>query len=113
MSEELKCPICGEPQVNKRSLALHMWNHHKIKYSEYMKGNNELNESKNVAKDGLIKPSIVKENKEFVNETPAMKIDKDIIKESEKPDRDFVKTIKNPYRDLYPTDGLVMNEWLN
>ena len=26
---------------------------------------------------------------------------------------DFRKAVKNPYRDLYPSDGVVMNEWLH
>lgn len=114
MSEDLKCPICGEEQVNKRSLALHMWNKHKIKYKEYMKEkeNTTMNESTKCS-EGLIQPGMVKESKEFVNEKPAVIVDKEIMKESERPDRDFVSQTHNPYRDLYPADGIVMNEWLH
>lgn len=110
MNDELKCPVCGELQKNTRSLALHMWNHHKIKYKEYMEGKQPINESKYA--EGLLKPTTMKESKEFVNETPAATIDKDIIIEAEKPDREFVTKVHNPYRDLYPADGQVMNEWL-
>lgn len=112
MSEEFICPICGEAQQNKRSLALHMWNKHKIKYSEYNanKQDTALNESK--FSEGLIKPSIVKEAKEFVNEKPAAVIDKSLLKETERRDTDFVKAYTNPYKDMYPADGQVLNEWL-
>ena len=112
MNDELKCPICGSEQTNKRSVALHMWNLHKVKYKEYLKGNTTMNENTKCA-DGLMKPAVVKESKEFINEQPKAIVDKDIIKESEKPDRDFVTQVHNPYRDLYKDDSPVMNEWLH
>lgn len=111
MSEDLKCPICGEELQNKRSLALHMWNKHKVKYKEYIEGKSTMNESTKCS-EGLIQPGMVKESKEFVNEKPAVIVDREIMKESETPDRDFVSQTRNPYRDLYPSDGQVMNEWL-
>lgn len=112
MAEELICPICGETLNNTRHRGSHMWNKHQIKYSEYVKGAEPMNESTKCA-DGLIKPSMVKESKEFVNE-PAVVIDKELMKESERTDTDFVKTVHNPYRDLYMNDqGTVLNEWLH
>lgn len=105
MSEEMICPICGEQLNNARHRGSHMWNKHQIKYSEYV-----LNESNKFA-DGLIKPTMVKESKEFINE-PAVKIDRELMKESERKDTDFVKTYSNPYKDMYPADGNVLNEFL-
>lgn len=113
--EEMKCPICGIEFNNTRHRGSHFWNAHKIKYSEYIKnGEQTMNESTQPkCADGLIKPALVKESKEFVTETAAV-IDKELMKESERTDTDFVKTVRNPYRDLYKNDqGEVLNEWLH
>lgn len=111
---ELTCPICGEPVENRMKLGAHMWAKHKVKLKEYeaQQCNMAVNEGTKAA-EKLIQPEIVKESKEFVNEQPAAFIDRDFVNEAKDKDTDFVKAVKNPYRDLYPSDGVVMNEWLH
>lgn len=111
---ELTCPICGEPVENRMKLGAHMWAKHKVKLKEYeaQQYNMAVNEGTKAA-EKLIQPEIVKESKEFVNEQPAAFIDRDFVNEAKDKDTDFVKAVKNPYRDLYPSDGVVMNEWLH
>lgn len=112
---ELTCPICGEPVENRMKLGAHMWAKHKVKLKEYEAQQYNMpavNEGTKAA-EKLIQPEIVKESKEFVNEQPAAFIDRDFVNEAKDKDTDFVKAVKNPYRDLYPSDGVVMNEWLH
>ena len=60
----------------------------------------------------MFQPTQITEAKEFVNEAPAVIIDKELMKEAERKDTDFVKTVRNPYKDLYNDGGQVLNEWL-
>lgn len=135
MSEinEMQCPICNKIFTNGRQRASHFWNLHKIKYSEYVAGNSAINnvidemnkpdivaqqpqviqESKTVKPaEALFQPTQITEAKEFVNEAPAVVIDKELMKEAERKDTDFVKAVRNPYKDLYNDGGQVLNEWL-
>ena len=135
MSEinEMQCPICNKIFTNGRQRASHFWNLHKIKYSEYVAGNSAINnvidemnkpdvvaqqpqviqESKAVKPaEALFQSTQITEAKEFVNEAPAVIIDKELMKEAERKDTDFVKTVRNPYKDLYNDGGQVLNEWL-
>jgi hypothetical protein len=130
--EELKCDICGQEFKNKQQRGSHYWNQHKIKYSEYAKQKASLSAvideasrpdtaytkpiQESVAQkpaEALFQPSQITETKEFVNEAPAMVIDRELMKESERTDTDFVKKAMNPYRDLYPGAGQVFNERLD
>lgn len=130
---DMVCDICGEPFTSTRHRGSHYWNKHKIKYSEYVAGNSAINnvidemnkpdivaqqlqviqESKTVKPaEALFQPTQITEAKEFVNEAPAVIIDKELMKEAERKDTDFVKTVRNPYKDLYNDGGQVLNEWL-
>lgn len=109
------CPICGEPFENRMKLGSHMWSKHKVKLKEYEAQHQAEQVNESAAQkpaEALFKPSVVKESKEFVNEKPAMVVDKDIVSEGVKKDTDFVQSVRNPYRDLYPSDGFVINERL-
>lgn len=135
MSEinEMQCPICNKIFTNGRQRASHFWNLHKIKYSEYVAGNSAINnvidemnkpdvvaqqpqviqEAKTVKPaEALFQSTQITEAKEFVNEAPAVVIDKELMKEAERKDTDFVKAVRNPYKDLYNDGGQVLNEWL-
>ena len=130
---DMVCDICGEPFTSARHRGSHYWNQHKIKYSEYGVGNSAINnvidemnkpdvvaqqpqviqEAKTVKPaEALFQPTQITEAKEFVNEAPAVIIDKELMKEAERKDTDFVKTVRNPYKDLYNDGGQVLNEWL-
>lgn len=130
---DMVCDICGEPFTSTRHRGSHYWNKHKIKYSEYVAGNSAINnvidemnkpdivaqqpqviqEAKTVKPaEALFQPTQITEAKEFVNEAPAVVIDKELMKEAERKDTDFVKTVRNPYKDLYNDGGQVLNEWL-
>ena len=130
---DMVCDICGEPFTSTRHRGSHYWNKHKIKYSEYVAGNSAINnvidemnkpdivaqqpqviqESKTVKPaEALFQPTQITEAKEFVNEAPAVIIDKELMKEAERTDTDFVKSVRNPYKDLYNDGGQVLNEWL-
>ena len=130
--EELKCDICGQEFRNKQQRGAHYWNQHKIKYSEYAKQKAGLSAVIDEASrpdtaytkpiqesvtqkpaEALFQPSQITETKEFVNEAPAVVIDRELMKESERTDTDFVKKSMNPYRDLYPGAGQVFNERLD
>ena len=134
MSEinDMQCPVCGKIFTNVRQRSSHFWNSHKIKYSEYAKQKASLSAvideasrpdtaytkpiQESVAQkpaEALFQPSQITETKEFVNEAPAMVIDRELMKESERTDTDFVKKAMNPYRDLYPGAGQVFNERLD
>lgn len=130
---DMVCDICGEPFTSTRHRGSHYWNKHKIKYSEYVNQNpainnviDEMNKPDIVAQqpqviqevktvksaEALFQPTQITEAKEFVNEAPAVVIDKELMKEAERKDTDFIKTVKNPYKDLYNDGGQVLNEWL-
>lgn len=130
---DMVCDICGEPFTSTRHRGSHYWNKHKIKYSEYIAGNSAINnvidemnkpdvaaqqpqviqEAKTVKPaEAFFQPTQITEAKEFVNEAPAVVIDKELMKEAERKDTDFVKTVRNPYKDLYNDGGQVLNEWL-
>ena len=130
---DMVCDICGEPFTSTRHRGSHYWNKHKIKYSEYVASNSVINnvidemnkpdivaqqpqviqEAKTVKPaEALFQPTQITEAKEFVNEAPAVVIDKELMKEAERKDTDFVKTVRNPYKDLYNDGGQVLNEWL-
>ena len=97
------------------NVCAHMWSKHKVKLKEYEAQHHAEQVNESAAQkpaEALFKPSVVKESKEFVNEKPAMVVDKDIVSEGVKKDTDFVQTVRNPYRDLYPSDGFVINERL-
>lgn len=106
------CPICGEPVENRMKLGAHVWGKHKIKLKEYeAQKKATINESK--AAEALFKPQQLAESKDIITETPAMKVDKSILKEKEKTDTDFVTKQTNPYKDLYSDGGTVLNEFLS
>lgn len=65
--DEVICPICGEKFPNRMRLGSHMWTAHKTKLKEYEAKQNAIYEAHTT--DGLIKPDIVTESKEFVTET--------------------------------------------
>lgn len=65
--DEVTCPICGEKLPNRMRLGSHMWTAHKTKLKEYEAKQQALYEAHTT--DGLIKPSVVTESKEFVTET--------------------------------------------
>lgn len=130
---DMACDICGKEFTSTRQRGSHYWNLHKIKYSEYVAGNSAINnvidemnkpdivaqqpqviqESKAVKPaEALFQPTQITEAKEFVNEAPAVVIDKGLMKEAERKDTDFVKSVRNPYKDLYNDGGQVLNEWL-
>lgn len=130
---DMACDICGKEFTSTRQRGSHYWNLHKIKYSEYVAGNSAINnvidemnkpdivaqqpqviqESKTVKPaEALFQPTQITEAKEFVNEAPAVVIDKGLMKEAERKDTDFVKSVRNPYKDLYNDGGQVLNEWL-
>lgn len=130
---DMVCNICGKEFTSTRQRGSHYWNLHKIKYSEYVAGNSAINnvidemnkpdivaqqpqviqESKTVKPaEALFQPTQITEAKEFVNEAPAVIIDKELMKEAERKDTDFVKSVRNPYKDLYNDGGQVLNEWL-
>lgn len=130
---DMVCDICGEPFTSTRHRGSHYWNKHKIKYSEYVTGNSAINnvidemnkpdvvaqqpqviqEAKTVKPaEALFQPTQITEAKEFVNETPVVVIDKELMKEAERKDTDLVKAVRNPYKDLYNDGGQVLNEWL-
>lgn len=130
---DMTCDICGKEFTSTRQRGSHYWNLHKIKYSEYVAGNSAINnvidemnkpdivaqqpqviqESKTVKPaEALFQPTQITEAKEFVNEAPAVVIDKELMKEAERKDTDFVKRVRNPYKDLYNDGGQVLNEWL-
>lgn len=130
---DMVCDICGKEFTSTRQRGSHYWNLHKIKYSEYVAGNSAINnvidemnkpdivaqqpqviqESKTVKPaEALFQPTQITEAKEFVNEAPAVIIDKELMKEAERKDTDFVKAVRNPYKDLYNDGGQVLNEWL-
>lgn len=95
-----KCEICGKELKTKGALAGHMLSHKK-----------QVNESKNVAAEKIIKPSMVNESKEL-KEVVTKKED-EFVSVNESKDTDFVQKYKNPYRDLYSDDETtVINEWL-
>ena len=130
---DMVCDICGKEFTSTRQRGSHYWNLHKIKYSEYVNQNSAINnvidemnkpdviaqqpqviqESKTVKPaEALFQPTQITEAKEFVNEAPAVVIDKELMKEAERKDTDFVKAVRNPYKDLYNDGGQVLNEWL-
>lgn len=130
---DMACDICGKEFTSTRQRGSHYWNLHKIKYSEYVAGNSAINnvidemnkpdivaqqpqviqESKTVKPaEALFQSTQITESKEFVNEAPAVVIDKELMKEAERKDTDFVKSVRNPYKDLYNDGGQVLNEWL-
>lgn len=130
---DMVCDICGKEFTSARQRGSHYWNLHKIKYSEYVNQNSAINsvidemnkpdvvaqqpqviqESKTVKPaEALFQPTQITEAKEFVNEAPAVIIDKELMKEAERKDTDFVKAVRNPYKDLYNDGGQVLNEWL-
>lgn len=130
---DMACDICGKEFTSTRQRGSHYWNLHKIKYSEYVAGNSAINnvidemnkpdivaqqprviqESKTVKPaEALFQSTQITEAKEFVNEAPAVVIDKELMKEAERKDTDFVKSVRNPYKDLYNDGGQVLNEWL-
>lgn len=132
--EEMVCDICGKELKSKQQRGSHYWNQHKIKYSDYVQSNktignviDEMNipdvalqqqpqviqETKTPKPaEALFQPNQITEAQEFVNEKPAMVIDRELMKEAEKTDTDFVQNVKNPYKDLYKDGGQVLNEWL-
>ena len=87
MSEEVMCPICNTALPNRMRLGSHMWTAHKTKLKQYEAQQNAIYEAHSA--DGLMQPTIVKESKEFVNETktqndglmakPVTKKDTDIV----------------------------------
>lgn len=130
---DMVCDICGKGLTSARQRGSHYWNLHKIKYSEYVNQNSAINnvidemnksdvavqqpqviqESKTVKHaEALFQPTQITEAKEFVNEAPAVIIDRELMKEAERKDTDFVQTVRNPYKDLYNDGGQVLNEWL-
>lgn len=130
---DMVCDICGKEFTSTRQRGSHYWNLHKIKYSEYVNQHSAINnvidemnkpdivaqqlqviqESKTVKPaEALFQPTQITEAKEFVNEAPAVVIDKELMKEAERKDTDFVKAVRNPYKDLYNDGGQVLNEWL-
>ena len=63
---EKKCKICGE-WVNSKKIAMHYWNIHHVKYSDYR----ENEETREVAEEVTAKPIEVKNEKTANEETKA------------------------------------------